>query len=94
MRGNRRGQDSYPSESLEALYCHTSRGVEKYSAAASLMDGRYYFSTVYGQMSTMFVLQGNTLDPHISPNFKIPAASVSSSDFIFVFRLWLLFLFV
>ncbi|KAJ4808889.1 Protein NRT1/ PTR FAMILY 8.1 [Rhynchospora pubera] len=35
------------------------------------------FSTVYSQMSTMFVLQGNTLNPHIGPHFKIPAASLS-----------------
>lgn len=35
------------------------------------------FSAVYSQMGTMFVLQGNTLDPHISPNFKLPAASLS-----------------
>lgn len=38
------------------------------------------FSTVYGQMSTMFVLQGNTLDQHIGPNFKIPSASLSLFD--------------
>ncbi|KAJ4769122.1 Protein NRT1/ PTR FAMILY 5.1 [Rhynchospora pubera] len=38
------------------------------------------FSTVYSQMSTMFVLQGNTLNPHIGPHFKIPAASLSIFD--------------
>lgn len=38
------------------------------------------FSTVYSQMSTMFVLQGNTLDPHMGPHFKIPAASLSIFD--------------
>lgn len=42
------------------------------------------FSTVYSQMSTMFVLQGNTLDPHIGPNFKIPSASLSIFDTISV----------
>ncbi|KAJ4782452.1 Protein NRT1/ PTR FAMILY 5.1 [Rhynchospora pubera] len=31
-------------------------------------------------MSTMYVLQGNTLDPHIGPHFKIPAASLSIFD--------------
>ncbi|KAG0481769.1 hypothetical protein HPP92_012627 [Vanilla planifolia] len=45
------------------------------------------FSTVYGQMSTMFVLQGDTLDPHIGPNFEIPAASLSIFDTISVI-LW------
>lgn len=38
------------------------------------------FSTVYSQMSTMFVLQGNTLDPSMGPHFKIPAASLSIFD--------------
>lgn len=38
------------------------------------------FATVYSQMSTMFVLQGNTLDPHMGPHFKIPAASLSIFD--------------
>ena len=38
------------------------------------------FSTVYSQMSTMFVLQGNTLDQHMGPSFKIPSASLSLFD--------------
>ncbi|OIW00821.1 hypothetical protein TanjilG_08260 [Lupinus angustifolius] len=38
------------------------------------------FATVYSQMNTMFVLQGNTLDQHIGPNFKIPSASLSLFD--------------
>ncbi|XP_020576496.1 protein NRT1/ PTR FAMILY 8.2-like [Phalaenopsis equestris] len=42
------------------------------------------FSTVYGQMSTMFVLQGDTMDPHLGPNFKIPAASLTVFDTISV----------
>ncbi|XP_074582721.1 protein NRT1/ PTR FAMILY 8.1-like isoform X2 [Curcuma longa] len=42
------------------------------------------FSTVYSQMSTMFVLQGNTLDPHMGPHFKIPSASLSIFDTISV----------
>uniref|UniRef100_A0A0D9WUH4 Uncharacterized protein n=1 Tax=Leersia perrieri TaxID=77586 RepID=A0A0D9WUH4_9ORYZ len=37
-------------------------------------------SAVYSQMSTMFVLQGNTLDPHIGNSFKIPSASLSIFD--------------
>ena len=45
-----------------------------------LWAGGIIFSTVYGQMSTMFVLQGNTFDPHIGPYFKIPAASLSIFD--------------
>lgn len=42
------------------------------------------FSTVYGQMGTMFVLQGDTMDPHMGPHFKIPAASLSIFDTISV----------
>lgn len=38
------------------------------------------FSTVYSQMSTMFVLQGNTMDQHMGPNFRIPSASLSLFD--------------
>ncbi|KMZ71612.1 putative peptide transporter [Zostera marina] len=38
------------------------------------------FSAVYGQMPTMFVLQGNTLDPHIFSGFTIPSASLSIFD--------------
>ncbi|KAK4748206.1 hypothetical protein SAY87_014792 [Trapa incisa] len=37
-------------------------------------------STVYSQMSTMFVLQGNVLDQHMGPNFEIPSASLSLFD--------------
>nr|XP_043622567.1 protein NRT1/ PTR FAMILY 8.2-like [Erigeron canadensis] len=42
------------------------------------------FAAVYSQMSTMFVLQGNTMDQHIGPNFKIPSASLSIFDTISV----------
>ncbi|KAM7271239.1 hypothetical protein ACFE04_030453 [Oxalis oulophora] len=38
------------------------------------------FATVYSQMSTMFVLQGNTMDAHMGPNFEIPSASLSLFD--------------
>lgn len=43
------------------------------------------FATVYGQMGTMFVLQGNTLDAHMGPSsFTIPSASLSIFDTISV----------
>ncbi|KMZ58797.1 putative peptide transporter, Protein NRT1/ PTR FAMILY 8.2 [Zostera marina] len=38
------------------------------------------FFAVYGQMSTMFVLQGNTLEPHIFASFTIPSASLLIFD--------------
>ncbi|KAG9453922.1 hypothetical protein H6P81_006826 [Aristolochia fimbriata] len=38
------------------------------------------FSAVYSQMSTMFVLQGGTMDPRMGPHFEIPSASLSIFD--------------
>ncbi|XP_054796242.1 protein NRT1/ PTR FAMILY 8.1-like [Prosopis cineraria] len=39
------------------------------------------FATVYGQMSTLFVLQGATMDTHVgNSSFKIPPASLSIFD--------------
>lgn len=38
------------------------------------------FAAVYSQMSTMFVLQGNTMDQYIGPHFQIPSASLSIFD--------------
>ncbi|CAJ2670691.1 unnamed protein product [Trifolium pratense] len=38
------------------------------------------FATVYSQMNTMFVLQGNTMDQRIGPKFQIPSASLSLFD--------------
>lgn len=42
------------------------------------------FSTVYSQMGTLFVLQGNTMDLHIDNSFEIPSASLSLFDTISV----------
>ncbi|XP_058109266.1 protein NRT1/ PTR FAMILY 8.1-like [Magnolia sinica] len=42
------------------------------------------FATVYSQMSTMFVLQGNKMDPSMGPHFEIPSASLSIFDTIAV----------
>ncbi|GAQ80562.1 peptide transporter [Klebsormidium nitens] len=38
------------------------------------------FSTVYAQMSTLFVVQGGTMDTSMGPHFNIPAASLSIFD--------------
>eukprot|EP00253_Pinus_taeda_P026315 PITA_26315 len=38
------------------------------------------FATVYGQMGTLFVEQGDTMDASIGPHFNIPAASLSIFD--------------
>nr|VDD11037.1 unnamed protein product [Brassica rapa] len=42
------------------------------------------FATVYSQMNTMFVLQGNTMDQHMGKNFEIPSASLSLFDTVSV----------
>lgn len=42
------------------------------------------FAAVYSQMSTMFVLQGNTMDQHMGPKFMIPSASLSLFDTVSV----------
>ncbi|KAM0839567.1 hypothetical protein ACQ4PT_060236 [Festuca glaucescens] len=38
------------------------------------------FATVYSQSSTLFILQGNTLDPRMGTHFKIDSASPSIFD--------------
>jgi peptide/histidine transporter 3/4 len=38
------------------------------------------FATVYSQSSTLFILQGNTLDPRMGAHFKIDSASLSIFD--------------
>ncbi|OWM81704.1 hypothetical protein CDL15_Pgr007742 [Punica granatum] len=42
------------------------------------------FTTIYSQMNTMFVLQGNTMDQHVGPHLKIPSASLSLVDTVSV----------
>ncbi|CAO2175547.1 unnamed protein product [Urochloa humidicola] len=46
--------------------------------------GIVWVSAAYSQMSTMFVLQGNTLDPRVAGGFRIPSASLSIFDTISV----------
>ncbi|KAF7017912.1 hypothetical protein CFC21_031265 [Triticum aestivum] len=38
------------------------------------------FAAVYGQMNTVFVFQGNTLDKRMGAHFSIPSASLSTFD--------------
>lgn len=42
------------------------------------------FAAVYSQMSTVFVLQGNTMDRSMGPNFTIPSASLTLFDILSV----------
>ncbi|KAF3449695.1 hypothetical protein FNV43_RR10426 [Rhamnella rubrinervis] len=45
------------------------------------------FSAVYSQMGTLFVLQANTMDLHVTSTFQIPSASLSLFDTLSVI-LW------
>ncbi|XP_074271473.1 protein NRT1/ PTR FAMILY 8.1-like isoform X2 [Silene latifolia] len=61
--------------------------VEEFKAVVRLLPiwaTGIVFSAIYSQMSTMFVLQGNTLDQHIGPNFKIPSATLLTFDILSV----------
>lgn len=42
------------------------------------------FSAVYSQMGSLFVVQGESMDPHMGRHFEIPSASLSSFDTISV----------
>ncbi|KAI8015327.1 Protein NRT1/ PTR FAMILY 8.1 [Camellia lanceoleosa] len=42
------------------------------------------FTRVYSQMGTLFVLQGNTMDLHMTSSFEIPSASLSLFDTVSV----------
>ncbi|KAG2329035.1 hypothetical protein Bca52824_000215 [Brassica carinata] len=42
------------------------------------------FATVYSQMNTMFVLQGNTMDQHMGKHFEIPSDSLSLVSLLFL----------
>lgn len=42
------------------------------------------FSAVYSQMNSLFIIQGDTLDPRMGPHFNIPPASLSMVDTISV----------
>ncbi|EPS69660.1 hypothetical protein M569_05105, partial [Genlisea aurea] len=57
--------------------------VEEFKSIISILPiwaSGILFSTVYSQMNTMFVLQGNTMDQHMGRSFEIPAASLSLFD--------------
>ncbi|XP_060206243.1 protein NRT1/ PTR FAMILY 8.1-like [Lycium barbarum] len=47
------------------------------------------FATVYSQMNTTFVLQGNTMDRHMGCHFRIPSASLTVVETLSVI-LWVL----
>lgn len=42
------------------------------------------FAAVFCQMTTIFIIQGNTMNQHVGPNFKIPSASLTLFDTITV----------
>ncbi|CAN7142066.1 unnamed protein product [Brassica rapa subsp. narinosa] len=61
--------------------------VEELKALISLLPvwaSGIVFAAVYSQMSTVFVLQGNTMDQSMGPNFTIPSASLALFDILSV----------
>ncbi|KAE8697718.1 Protein NRT1/ PTR FAMILY 8.3 [Hibiscus syriacus] len=76
-------QNDYIGESLSPWRLCTVTQVEELKSVIRLLPvwaSGIVFATVYSQMNTMFVLQGNTMDQHMGPNFKIPSASLSLFD--------------
>ncbi|MQL76590.1 hypothetical protein Taro_008985 [Colocasia esculenta] len=76
------GED-FKGPAVDPWWLCTVTQVEELKAIVRLLPiwaSGIIFSTVYSQMSTMFVLQGNTLDPHMGPHFEIPSASLSIFD--------------
>ncbi|KMZ64700.1 Peptide transporter [Zostera marina] len=83
-------EDDLSKSSVSPWKLCTVTQVEELKAIVRLLPiwaSGIVFATVYSQMTTMFVLQGNTLDPRIGVGFKIPSASLSIFDTISVI-LW------
>jgi solute carrier family 15 (peptide/histidine transporter), member 3/4 len=75
--------DDKASSSSSAWRLCTVTQVEELKSVVRLLPiwaSGIMFATVYGQMTTMFVLQGNTLDASMGPHFSIPSASLSIFD--------------
>ncbi|XVE62014.1 hypothetical protein DITRI_Ditri06bG0084900 [Diplodiscus trichospermus] len=73
-------QNDYVKGSLNPWRLCTVTQVEELKSIIRLLPvwaTGIVFAAVYSQMSTVFVLQGNTMDQHMGPNFKIPSASLS-----------------
>jgi solute carrier family 15 (peptide/histidine transporter), member 3/4 len=76
-------QDASSSSTVSAWRLCTVTQVEELKSVVRLLPiwaSGIMFATVYGQMSTMFVLQGNTLDASMGRHFSIPSASLSIFD--------------
>ncbi|XVE76511.1 hypothetical protein DITRI_Ditri12bG0179600 [Diplodiscus trichospermus] len=76
-------QDDYVKGSLNPWRLCTVTQVEELKSIIRLLPvwaSGIVFATVYSQMSTMFVLQGNTMDQSMGPHFEIPSASLSLFD--------------
>ncbi|KAK8709026.1 hypothetical protein V6N13_060060 [Hibiscus sabdariffa] len=76
-------QNDYARDTLNPWSLCTVTQVEELKSVIRLLPvwaSGIIFAAVYSQMNTMFVLQGNTMDQHMGPNFKIPSASLSLFD--------------
>ncbi|KAL4285042.1 hypothetical protein GQ457_16G026590 [Hibiscus cannabinus] len=73
-------QNDYAGESINSWSLCTVTQVEELKSVIRLLPvwaSGIVFAAVFSQMNTTFVLQGNTMDQHMGPNFKIPSASLS-----------------
>ncbi|PON70610.1 Proton-dependent oligopeptide transporter [Parasponia andersonii] len=80
-------QSDHIKDSVNAWKLCTVTQVEELKAIIRLLPiwaTGIIFAAVYSQMGSLFVLQGETLDPNMGPHFKIPSASLSIFDTISV----------
>ncbi|KAL1308588.1 hypothetical protein HN51_050573 [Arachis hypogaea] len=80
------GKSENMTESANPWKLCTVTQVEEFKAIVRLLPiwaTGIIFATVYGQMSSYFVIQGQTMDAHMG-NFEIPVASLSIFDTISV----------
>ncbi|CAK9139432.1 unnamed protein product [Ilex paraguariensis] len=77
-------QSDHMKDSVDPWRLCTVTQVEELKAIIRLLPiwaTGIVFSTVYGQMGTLFVLQGATMNPHVgNSSFKIPPASLGIFD--------------
>ncbi|THF94829.1 hypothetical protein TEA_014329 [Camellia sinensis var. sinensis] len=78
-------QSDHIKESVDAWKLCTVTQVEELKSIVRLLPiwaTGIIFTTVYSQMGTLFVLQVNTMDLHMTSSFEIPSASLSLFDTI------------
>ncbi|KAL7248487.1 hypothetical protein ACSBR2_003256 [Camellia fascicularis] len=80
-------QSDHIKDSVDAWKLCTVTQVEKLKSIVRLLPiwaTGIIFTRVYSQMGTLFVLQRNTMDLHMTSSFEIPTASLSLFDTVSV----------